>query len=80
MICRSCVARMLVLPMPNRPVDASATATILKVVNASFNGTVTLAWPLASSWIAGCHSNKVSSSSRVCALPPPPPAGTAFLP
>jgi hypothetical protein len=30
--------------------------------------------------IAGFHSSKVSSSSRVCALPPPPPAGTAFLP
>ncbi|MNV39216.1 hypothetical protein D3C71_1307880 [compost metagenome] len=80
MICKSCVARMLVLPVPKRPVAASATATILKVVSASFSGTVTLAWPLASSWMEGSHSSSVSSSSRVCARPPPPPAGTAFLP
>jgi hypothetical protein len=50
-------------------VDASATATILKVVSASFSGTVTLAWPLASSWTAGFHSSRVSSSSRVRSAP-----------
>ncbi len=80
MICRSCVARMLVLPVPNSPVPASATATILNVVSASLSGTVTRAWPWASSLMAGCHSSSVSSSSRVGARPPPPPAGTAFLP
>ena len=80
MICKSCVARMLVCPVPNRPVDASATATILKVVKASFSGTFTTAWPLASSTTLGFHSSRVSSSSRVWLRPPPPPAGTAFLP
>ena len=49
MICRSCVAWIDVWPVPNRPVPASATATIRKVVSASLSGTVTVAWPLASS-------------------------------
>ena len=80
MICRSCVARTLACPVPNRLVPMSATATIWKVVSASFSGTVTTAWPLASSVTLGFHSSKVSSSSRVPLLPPPPPAGTALRP
>ena len=79
-ICRSCVALIMVEPVPNNPVDASATATILKLVRASFKGTVTLAWPLASSLTLGFHSNKVSNNSRVPLRPPPPPAGTALRP
>ena len=39
MICKSCVARMVVCPVPNRPVPMSATATIWNVVSASFSGT-----------------------------------------
>jgi hypothetical protein len=74
------VAWIEVWPVPNRPVPASATATILKVVSASLSGTVTVAWPLASSTTAGFHKSRVSSSSRVWPLPPPPPAGTALRP
>lgn len=80
MICKSCVAWMLACPVPNRLAPESATATILKVVSASFSGTVTTAWPLASSTTFGFHTSRVSSSSRVWPLPPPPPAGTALRP
>ena len=80
MICKSCVARMVVDPVPNKPTDASATATILKVVSASFSGTITTAEPLPSSFTLGFHNSSVSSSSRAPLLPPPPPAGTALRP
>ena len=80
MICKSCVALIVVCPVPNKPVAASATATILNVVSASFSGTLTTAWPCASSCTRGFQSSSVSSSSRVPLRPPPPPAATALRP
>ena len=80
MICRSCVVWIMVSPVPNRSVPASATATMRKLPSVSLSGTVTTARPSASSTTAGFHSSRVSNSSRVRALPPPPPAGTALRP
>ena len=80
MICKSCVAAMVVRPVPNRPVPLSAMATMRKLVSASFSGTSMVARPCASSCSLGCHSSSVPSSSRVGAPPPSPPAGTALRP
>ncbi len=78
--CRSCVLRIDVLPVPKRSGPTAAIATIRKRVSASFSGTSTVALPFASSVTRGFHSSNVSNSSRVGALPPPPPAGTALRP
>ncbi|CAJ3425635.1 Uncharacterised protein [Burkholderia pseudomallei] len=78
--CRSCVLRIVALPVPKRSAPVAAIATIRKRVSASLSGTSTLALPFASSVTRGFHSNSVSNSSRVGAIPPPPPAGTALRP
>ena len=78
--CRSCVTRMLVLPVPNFCTSASATATRRKLVSESFSGTSIVASPLASRTTFGFQTSSVSNSSRVAPRPPPPPAATAFLP
>ncbi|MDR8955244.1 hypothetical protein FEP76_03750 [Burkholderia multivorans] len=78
--CRSCVLRIDVLPVPKRSAPTAAIATMRKRVSASFSGTFTVALPFASSVTRGFHSSSVSNSSRVGALPPPPPAGTALRP
>ena len=65
MICKSCVVRILTEPVPNKAAPLSATATTLKLVNASFSGTSTVARPFASSTMFGFHSNSVSNNSRV---------------
>ncbi len=78
--CRSCVTRMLVLPLPKRCTPSSATATRRKLVSESFSGTSISASPLASSTTRGFHSSSVSNSSRAPPRPPPPPAATALRP
>ena len=79
-ICKSCVTRTLVLPVPKRSVPASATATSRKLVSESFNGTSMTAWPCASRVTVPRHSSSVSNSSRVGLRPPPPPGGKALRP
>jgi len=79
-ICRSCVAAMLALPLPKRFTPRSATATMRKLVSESLSGTSSVALPSPSSCTRGFHSSNVSNSSRVGLLPPPPPAGTALRP
>ena len=78
--CRSCVTRTVALPLPNFCGPASATATRRKLVSESLSGTSTSASPLASSTRFGCHSSRVSNSSRAPPRPPPPPAATALRP
>ncbi len=78
--CRSCVTRMLVLPVPNFCTSASATATRRKLVSESLSGTSIVASPLASRTTLGFQTSKVSNSSRVAPRPPPPPAATALRP
>ena len=79
-ICKSWVTRMLVLPVPNCCVPASAMATSLKRVSESFSGTSTTASPFASSSTFAFHTSSVSNSSRVLPRPPPPPAASALRP